>query len=183
MQLYSPLSAFSLLCVDWAVSTLHMRPLHILQTQTPSSRRTEWAAVSYHRLCTELRSGLWEETVLSWSHSGVDLASCLDLLCRWKISLKSQFPWERQQILLRDLSAFCCIHFTLSLYKLSGLDAEQHPHSMMLPLPAFVVEMTCLLRWLTSCWTFWDGDAFKVTVFRSSMWLHISDLSIDLCDL
>lgn len=38
---------------------------------------------------------------------------------------------------------FCCIDFTVSLHKLSGFAAEKLPHSVMLPLPAFVVEMVC----------------------------------------
>lgn len=90
------------------------------------------------RLCGDRVSSRVQADAVFWSLSCVDFALCFGLLSYWKIVSPC---W--QQVWLRDLSAFCCIHFALFLYKLSGFAAEKHPHSMMMPLPALMLETVC----------------------------------------
>lgn len=149
----------------------------------PGSAKTDRSAVLHpafaaemqHKLCQvawgqseqqhpDTSSGLREQTVLFWNHFCVDLASCFVFV----VLLSSPEIGSGSRSASYLHSAALIFVFPISLSELRGL----HPHSVMLPLPVFMVcflrcsawhspctaSQTCFFYPLNTDWPYWSAS-------------------------
>ncbi len=93
----------------------------------------------------------WATRGHSWVVSK-SLLYCLGFVCRvivmleGELSARSEVLSALNQVFIKDISIFNCIHLYVFSDHFPSPSAEKHPHCMMLPPPCFVVRVV-LFRW------------------------------------